>query len=52
VQVAAAGLGETTKEVTVLGEKYSGLIHSLNMMARLVPISLFLYYIGIVLLIM
>lgn len=49
---ATAGIGETQKQVDVLGEQYGGLIFTLNLMARLVPITLVLYYIVIVLLVL
>ncbi len=50
---ASVGLGERTVEnVRVLGKDYEGLIATLNIMARMVPISLVLYYIGIIFLVM
>lgn len=53
VSTARAGIGERMVEnVTVLGEQYSSLIFTLNIMARLVPISLILYYVALVLLVL
>ncbi|MDY6778092.1 MAG: DUF2070 family protein [Candidatus Nanohaloarchaea archaeon] len=53
VDSAAAGLGErTVEEVEVMGKNYEGLIFTLNIMGRLVPISLLLYYIGLIFLIL
>ncbi|MFB6265630.1 MAG: DUF2070 family protein [Candidatus Nanohaloarchaea archaeon] len=53
VSDAEAGFGESTVEnVKVLGKDYEALITTMNVMTRLVPISLLLYYIAIVFLIL
>ncbi|MDY6766331.1 MAG: DUF2070 family protein, partial [Candidatus Nanohaloarchaea archaeon] len=50
---AAAGIGhDTVEDVQVIGKDYEGLITTMNVMARLVPITLVLYYIGIIFLIL
>lgn len=47
------GIGErTVPDVELMGKEYEGLITTMNLMARLVPISLFLYYIAIIFLVM
>lgn len=50
---AEAGIGErSVEDVGVLGKEYEGLITTLNIMGRLVPITLILYYVAIVFLIL
>lgn len=49
---ATAGIGErVVEDVKVLGKSYEGLISTLNIMGRLVPIAIVLYYIGLVFLV-
>ncbi|MDY6766274.1 MAG: DUF2070 family protein, partial [Candidatus Nanohaloarchaea archaeon] len=53
VDDAAAGVAHgTVDDVRVIGKEYEGLITTMNVMARLVPITLVLYYIGIIFLIL
>lgn len=53
VTEAEAGFGENTEEnVRVLGEDYNRIIFTINIMARLIPITLLLYYIGVVFLVL
>ncbi|MCJ7479106.1 MAG: DUF2070 family protein [Candidatus Nanohaloarchaeota archaeon QJJ-7] len=50
---AEAGIGEElVEDVRVLGKDYEALITTLNIMARLLPITLMLYYVAIVFLIL
>ncbi len=50
---AAAGIGERTVDgVPVLGRTYEGLITTLNVMARLVPVSLVFYYLTLIFLVL
>lgn len=53
VSDAEAGFGEeVVEDVKVLGKDYEALITTMNVMTRLVPISLLLYYVAIVFLVL